>query len=115
MNKYFDYAASTPVSSVVLEVMEPWQRESFANPSASHHEAGAAAKAIQKAREVVANKIGAMPSEIVFTSGASESNNLAIKGVAFKHLESKGHIITSSIEHKCVLILVLTLRVLVLK
>lgn len=103
MNKYFDYAASTPVSSDVLEAMQPWQSESFANPSASHHEAEKAAKAIQRAREVIADKIGALPSEIIFTSGASEANNLALKGMAFKRLEEKGHIITSSIEHKCIL------------
>lgn len=102
-NSYFDYAASTPVSSDVMDAMTPWQRESFANPSAAHFEAKKASIAIQHARELIAEKIGAMPSEIVFTSGASESNNLAIKGVAFKHLEDKGHIITSSIEHKCIL------------
>lgn len=103
MTNYFDYAASTPISSSVLDAMTPWQSESYANPSAAHAEAEKATKAIQKAREIIADKIGAMPSEIIFTSGASESNNLAIKGVAFKHLEDKGHIITSSIEHKCIL------------
>ncbi|WP_153447614.1 cysteine desulfurase family protein [Vibrio algicola] len=103
MIKYFDYAASTPVSALVLDAMKSWQSESYANPSAAHSEGEKAAKAIQKARESIADKIGALPSEIVFTSGASESNNLALKGVAFKHLELKGHIITSSIEHKCIL------------
>ncbi len=103
MIKYYDYAASTPVVDAVLDAMSPWQSESYANPSAAHSEAEKATKAIQQAREAIADKIGAMPSEIIFTSGASESNNLAIKGVAFKHLEDKGHIITSSIEHKCIL------------
>ncbi|EGQ7815757.1 cysteine desulfurase family protein [Vibrio parahaemolyticus] len=103
MIKYYDYAASTPVVDAVLDAMRPWQSESFANPSAAHAEAEKATKAIQQARDAIADKIGAMPSEIIFTSGASESNNLAIKGVAFKHLEDKGHIITSSIEHKCIL------------
>lgn len=103
MNNYFDYAASTPVLSTVLNAMQPWQSESFANPSAAHYEAEKASKAIQKARELIAVKLGAMPSEIIFTSGASEANNLAIKGVAFRYLKEKGHIITSSIEHKCVL------------
>ncbi|CCN82728.1 Cysteine desulfurase, mitosomal [Vibrio nigripulchritudo SFn27] len=103
MNNYFDYAASTPVSDIVLDAMHPWQSESFANPSATHDEANIAAKAIQHAREVIANEIGAMPSEIIFTSGASEANNLALKGIAFQNLEDKGHIITSSIEHKCIL------------
>ncbi|GAD88821.1 cysteine desulfurase [Vibrio halioticoli NBRC 102217] len=103
MNNYFDYAASTPVSTPVLKAIEFWSNDNFANPSASHKDGVNASKAIQKTREVIANKLGAMPSEIIFTSGASESNNLAIKGVAFQHLESKGHIITSSIEHKCIL------------
>ncbi|CAH6815277.1 Cysteine desulfurase IscS [Vibrio chagasii] len=103
MNNYFDYAASTPVSDRVLEAMNSWQSDSFANPSASHSEANRATYAINQAREIIANKIGAMPSEILFTSGASEANNLAIKGLAFKHLNEKGHLITSSIEHKCIL------------
>ncbi|MEZ8323567.1 cysteine desulfurase family protein [Vibrio sp. ECSMB14106] len=103
MNNYFDYAASTPVSNAVKVAMQPWQDENFANPSSVHIDGESASKAIQEAREIIADKIGAMPSEIIFTSGASESNNLAIKGIAFQHLESKGHIITSSIEHKCVL------------
>ena len=103
MNNYFDYAASTPVSNAVKVAMQPWQDENFANPSSAHIDGESASKAIQEAREIIADKIGAMPSEIIFTSGASESNNLAIKGIAFQHLESKGHIITSSIEHKCVL------------
>lgn len=103
MNKYFDYAASTPVSAKVLDDMEVWQSKNFSNASAAHTEGTEAFKAIQLAREVIADKIGAMPSEIIFTSGASEANNLAIKGIAFQHLENKGHIITSSIEHKCII------------
>ncbi|MEZ9896910.1 cysteine desulfurase family protein [Vibrio breoganii] len=103
MSKYYDYAASTPVSDEVFASMRPWEQQNFANPSASHQAAIDATDAIQQAREKIADEIGAMPSEIVFTSGASESNNLAIKGIAFNHLDKKGHIITSSIEHKCVL------------
>ncbi|MCX9063900.1 cysteine desulfurase [Citrobacter portucalensis] len=103
MNNYFDYAASSPVASEVLDVMQPWFHYGFANPSASHLEALKASKAIQLARETIADKIGAMASEIIFTSGASESNNMALKGTAFKFLEKKGHIITSSIEHKCII------------
>lgn len=103
MTDYYDYAASTPVTAVVLETMAPWMQESFANPSSSHRSGILATEAIDIARRIVADKIGAMPSEIIFTSGASESNNLAIKGIAFHHLEEKGHIITSQIEHKCIL------------
>ena len=100
---YYDYAASTPVSKSVLDAMEPWYRENFANSSASHFEGQKSFSAIQEARKIIADKIGAMPSEIIFTSGASEANNLALKGVAFKFLNEKCHIITSSIEHKCII------------
>ncbi|SEG19761.1 cysteine desulfurase family protein [Vibrio hangzhouensis] len=103
MTNYFDYAASTPISSFVLDAMKPWEVNNFANASAAHQAGRACAQAIQNARECIADKVGALPSEIIFTSGASEANNLALKGVAFKHLEKKGHIITSSIEHKCIL------------
>ncbi|EKA5635587.1 cysteine desulfurase [Vibrio navarrensis] len=103
MNTYFDYAASTPVSQFVSDAMKPWENEKFANAASAHQAGRASAQAIQKARECIAEKIGALPSEIVFTSGASEANNLALKGVAFKHLDGKGHIITSEIEHKCIL------------
>ncbi len=100
---YYDYAASTPVSDDVLKDMQPWLNEYFGNPSSSHFEGERARRAINTARQIIADKIGALPSEIVFTSGASEANNLALKGVAFQRLEQKGHIITSAIEHKCVL------------
>ncbi|MEZ8714742.1 cysteine desulfurase family protein [Vibrio splendidus] len=103
MNNYFDYAASTPLADSVLKDMQPWFSEHFANPSSAHFEGAIATRAIQTARETIADKIGAMPSEIIFTSGASEANNLALKGVAFQSLKEKGHIITSSIEHKCIL------------
>ncbi|MCA0936668.1 cysteine desulfurase [Vibrio alginolyticus] len=103
MNNYFDYAASTPVSQLVIDAMKPWQNDNFANPSSAHQAGRESSQAIQQSREIIAEKIGALPSEIIFTSGASEANNLALKGVAFQHLEKKGHIITSSIEHKCIL------------
>jgi cysteine desulfurase len=103
MNHYYDYAASTPVSQHVLDAMKPWENEKFANASSAHQAGRTSALAIQQARECIAEKIGALPSEIIFTSGASEANNLALKGVAFKHLDRKGHIITSEIEHKCIL------------
>lgn len=103
MNNYYDYAASTPVSQDVIEAMLSWETENFANASSAHQAGRSSYFAIQDAREIIADKIGALPSEIIFTSGASESNNLALKGIAFKHIESKGHIITSSIEHKCIL------------
>jgi len=103
MFEYFDYAASTPISNIVLERMQPWLQHNFANPSAAHAYGVKSYEAIEKERLIISDKIGAMPSEIIFTSGASEANNLAIKGTAFQHIEQKGHIITSSIEHKCIL------------
>ncbi|KAE8177255.1 cysteine desulfurase family protein [Photobacterium carnosum] len=103
MNNYYDYAASTPVSDLVLDAMHPWMQLSFANPSAAHTEGQKASKAIEESRMIIAEKIGAMPSEIIFTSGASEANNMALKGLAFQYLNEKCHIITSSIEHKCIL------------
>ncbi|MGL5336469.1 MAG: aminotransferase class V-fold PLP-dependent enzyme, partial [Enterovibrio sp.] len=103
MNNYFDYAASTPVSQGVLAAMAPWEANNFANASSAHQAGRASFQAIQEARELIADKIGALPSEIIFTSGASEANNLALKGIAFKYLNTKGHIITSAIEHKCIL------------
>ena len=63
MNSYFDYAASTPVSPIVLDAMEPWQNCCFANASSAHSEADKVKQAIKKAREIIANKIGAMPTE----------------------------------------------------
>ncbi|MGR5551381.1 cysteine desulfurase family protein [Vibrio alfacsensis] len=103
MKNYYDYAASTPVSQHVLDAMKPWETENFSNASSAHQAGRASSQAIQRARELIADKIGALPSEIIFTSGASEANNLALKGIAFKHLDGKGHIITSKIEHKCIL------------
>ncbi|MFV8455449.1 cysteine desulfurase family protein [Vibrio owensii] len=103
MKHYYDYAASTPVSQCVLDAMKPWENENFANASSAHQAGRASSQVIQRAREVIADKVGALPSEIIFTSGASEANNLALKGIAFKHLDGKGHIITSEIEHKCIL------------
>nr|WP_159466421.1 cysteine desulfurase family protein [Scandinavium goeteborgense] len=103
MNNYFDYAASTPVSQHALEAMRPWETENFANASSAHEAGRASFQATQQARELIADKIGALPSEIIFTSGASEANNLALKGIAFKNFDTKGHIITTAIEHKCIL------------
>lgn len=103
MSRYYDFAASTPVSPAVTHAMSPWLNEYFSNSMASHVSGLKAFEAVETARRVIADKIGALSSEIVFTSGASESNNFALKGVAFANLEKKGHIITSAIEHKCIL------------
>ena len=100
---YLDFAASTPVLPEVMEAMRPWFTDYYANPSSSHQMGRQAAEAIEQARATIADEIGAYPSEIIFTSGATESNNLAIKGIALANRDKGRHIITSSIEHKCVL------------
>lgn len=99
---YLDNHATTPCDPRVLQAMLPYFTERFGNAASNSHPLGwEAAKAVQKARGQIATLLGAEPREIVFTSGATESNNLAIKGVAEKH--PAAHIITSAIEHHAVL------------
>ena len=104
---YLDNSATTPIDPEVLEAMLPYLKEEYGNPSSRHYTLAVnAEKAVEKAREQVANLINANPKEIIFTSGASESNNMIIKGVSdyLKFYEDKGnHIITSTVEHKSVL------------
>lgn len=100
---YLDYNASTPLDPAVAGSMEPYLSDLFGNPS-SIHSAGVRTKlAIENARKNVANMIHANPDEIVFTSGGTESNNYAIKGIAFANRHKGNHIITSSIEHPSVI------------
>ncbi|MCD6204180.1 MAG: selenide, water dikinase SelD [Candidatus Marinimicrobia bacterium] len=98
---YLDHNASTPLLPEVVESMLPYLKDHFGNPSSTHSFGQANKKAVEDARIKVAELIGANPEEIIFTSGGSESNNLAIKGIAEQH--DGGHIITSSIEHPAVL------------
>jgi len=99
---YLDYNATTPVHPEVLDAMLPFFQNSFGNPS-SNHPYGAEAKiAVEKARAQVAALLGCKSHEITFTSGGSESNNLAIKGVAHQYRNKGRHIITSSVEHPAV-------------
>ena len=101
---YMDYAATTPVDPRVVDAMIPWLREQFGNPASRSHAWGWAAEtAVEKAREQVADLIGADPREIVWTSGATESNNLAIKGAAQFYKGKGKHLITVKTEHKAVL------------
>jgi cysteine desulfurase len=101
---YMDYGATTPVDERVVDVMVPWLREHFGNPASRSHAWGWEAEAaVEKAREQVATLIGADPREIVWTSGATESNNLAIKGAAHFYASRGKHLITVKTEHKAVL------------
>ncbi|HHY80642.1 MAG TPA: aminotransferase class V-fold PLP-dependent enzyme, partial [Thermoanaerobacter sp.] len=100
---YLDNAATTPVDKNVLEAMLPYYSDIFGNPSSLHSHGQEAKKAIEEAREKVAKALGADADEIYFTSGGSESDNWALKGVAYA-LKNKGnHIITTEIEHHAVL------------
>jgi cysteine desulfurase len=99
---YFDYAATTPTDPEVLAAMEPYFFERFGNASSLHAYGQEAKKAVEDAREMLAEFIGAAPEEIVFTSGGTESDNFALLGSAYA-LEKKGnHIITSAIEHHAI-------------
>jgi cysteine desulfurase len=101
---YLDNNSTTPVDPAVFEAMRPYFTEWFGNPSNQHHAAGNfAARAVEKARLQVAAAIGANQDTIVFTSGATESNNLAILGICRARCGAAGHIVTSAIEHKAIL------------
>jgi len=101
---YMDYAATNPVDPRVVDAMVPWLREHFGNPASRSHAWGwEAEEAVEKARQNVAELIGADPREIVWTSGATESNNLAIKGAAHFYQSRGKHLITVKTEHKAVL------------
>lgn len=100
---YFDHSATTPVHPAVAEEMVNFIRRDFGNPSSVHVFGRRARKAVEEAREKVAAALGALPEEIVFTAGGTESDNLAIRGVAYALKEKGNHIITSQIEHHAVL------------
>ncbi len=101
--RYFDHAATTPVSKEVLEEMLPFFTLQYGNASSMYSIGRQAKKAMEQARRRVATAIGAKPKEIYFTSCGSESDNLAIKGIAYANKQKGNHIITSKIEHPAVL------------
>jgi len=101
---YFDNNATTPLDPEVLEVMLPYYNEKFGNASSVHHVYGREAKeAVEKSRKIIASELNAKPKEIVFTSGATEAINLAIRGVCDQWMEKGRHIVTQMTEHKAAL------------
>jgi cysteine desulfurase len=101
---YLDYQATTPTDPRVVDAMLPYFTQVFGNPHSRNHRYGwDAEEAVEKARAQVAHIVGANEKEIIYSSGATESNNLAIKGVARFHRDKRRHIITCVTEHKCVL------------
>lgn len=100
---YLDYNATTPIDPLVADAMLPYLYEHFGNPSSSHAYGVTAKKGVENARTQIAQMLGCLPEEIIFTSGGTESNNLAIKGAALANRDKGNHIITSAIEHPAVL------------
>ena len=102
MKIYLDYNATTPIDKEVAQAMQPYLAEYFGNPSSSHSFGIETKKAVENARKQVATLINCKPHEIIFTSGGSESNNYAIKGIAYAYENRGNHIITSTLEHPAV-------------
>ena len=99
---YLDYNATTPIDPQVVEVMTPYLVEHFGNPSSPHPYGVSTKRAVEEARRQLADLIGCKPNELFFTSGGTEANNTAVKGVAAAHREKGQHIITSVVEHPAV-------------
>ncbi|MFH7880677.1 MAG: cysteine desulfurase NifS [Candidatus Aenigmatarchaeota archaeon] len=103
MKVYMDYAATTPIDPRVLKAMMPFLKKKFGNTMSLHSFGIEAKKALEESREAIADLMNANSNEIIFTSSATEANNMAIKGIAFANKDKGNHIIVSSIEHHCVL------------
>jgi len=100
---YLDNAATTPIDPQVLQAMLPYMKDKFGNASSLHQFGREAREGIEKAREIIAAKLNVNPNEVIFTSGGTEANNFAIKGIAFSNSKKGKHIITQKTEHPCVL------------
>lgn len=100
---YFDNAATTRIDDEVLKTMLPYFTEKYGNASSTHFMGQEAKATMERSRNTIARAIGAKPQEIVFTSGGTEANNLAIKGLFFSNYPEKNHIITTRIDHDCIL------------
>ena len=103
MSVYLDYQSSKPVDPIVIKAMQPYFHDKFGNPSSLHKIGDDATQVLEENRQTIANFINAEKDEIIFTSGATESNNLALIGFALRNKEKGNHIITSKIEHHAVL------------
>ena len=101
---YLDYAASTPVDERVLKTMSPFFTSVFANTGSLHSPGSEAKKALAASRKIIADIIHAKTQEIIFTSSATEANNLALKGMAWANRAKGRHIIISGVEHSCVMV-----------
>ncbi|MCC7369608.1 MAG: cysteine desulfurase [Chloroflexi bacterium] len=100
---YLDHAATTPLDERVLEAMLPYLRDRWGNPSSLYGHGRVARRALDESRDTVANVLGCRPSEMLFTSGGTESDNLAIKGVAYARRAEGNHLVTTAVEHHAVL------------
>ncbi|MEM5779386.1 MAG: cysteine desulfurase family protein [Candidatus Aenigmatarchaeota archaeon] len=100
---YLDHAATTPIAKEVLEAIKPFFNKKFGNASSLHSFGREAREAIEHARDIIKKKANAKDHELIFTSGGTEANNFAIKGIAFANRKKGKHIITTKIEHDCVL------------
>ena len=100
---YMDHSATTPVAAQVLQAMMPYLSDKFGNASSLHSFGLEAKEALEESREKVAKLLGAMPEEIIFTSGGTESDNLALKGIARRNKDKGKHIITTCVEHPAIL------------
>ncbi len=100
---YLDYSASTPTDPRVVEAMMPYFTEIYGNPSSAHHAGRQAENGVEEARMTIARIFGCKPHEIVFTSGGTESDNLAVRGAAFSKRSAGNHLITTPIEHSAVI------------